>query len=154
MSEEEYQRSLNAVVQKIRTAMTIKQSLERHIQLARKTGRTDLEIGDDIRAKLRGELPDDTIRKYLPTSLKHQEKTNTRYAGLIPHPPQPVIEIEPEPTGTYTGPLPSIPKPQEDRKIKLDTGKFRSDLRIALINGAKVWLTYNNNNEVISVVEV
>ena len=97
MSEEEYQRSLSAVVQKIRTAMTIKQSLERHIQLARKTGRTDLEIGDDIRAKLRGELPDDTIRKYLPASLKHQEKTNTRYAGLIPHPAPDIIEIEPEP---------------------------------------------------------
>lgn len=145
MSEEEYQRSLSAVVQKIRTAMTIKQSLERHIQLARKTGRTDLEIGDDIRAKLRGELPDDTIRKYLPASLKHQEKTNTRYAGLIPHPAPDIIEIEPEPPKVIAMP---------NNRIKLDTAKFRSDLRIALINGDKVWLTYNNANEVISIIEV
>ena len=152
MSEEEYQRSLSAVVQKIRTAMTIKQSLERHIQLARKTGRTDLEIGDDIRTKLRGELPDDTIRKYLPTSLKHQEKTNTRYAGLIPHtkqpnipaPPQPIIDIE---QSSNTEPL------IVDRKVRLDTAKFRSDLRIALINGDKIWLTCNSANEVIKISE-
>jgi hypothetical protein len=41
-----------------------------------------------------------------------------------------------------------------DKKIMLDTGKFRSDLRIALINGAKVWLKFNSANEVISIIEM
>jgi hypothetical protein len=35
----------------------------------------------------------------------------------------------------------------------LDTGEFRSDLRIALINGAKVYLKFNNLNEVIEMKE-
>jgi hypothetical protein len=82
------------------------------------------------------------------------EESNTEYENSDTHSPtQRIVEIEPEaepikPISTPT------PIPTADRKVMLDTGKFRSDLRIALINGAKVWLQYNNSNEVISVVEV
>ena len=63
-----------------------------------------------------------------------------REVEIVREPPKPVNE----PITILTG----------DRKVKLDTGKFRSDLRIALINGDKVWLKYNQANEVISIIEM
>ena len=77
--------------------------MQRLVQVGRRTGRTDLEIGDDIRNTLRGQLSDVTIRKYLPSSMKHEEKANTGYAiksiasgrRQIPPLPQPVVEVEP-----------------------------------------------------------
>ena len=76
MSDEEYHRQLKKFVQDIRTSLTIKKSFERLVQIGRRTGLTDIQIGDDIRAEFKGELPDVTIRKYLPPSFKHQEKSN------------------------------------------------------------------------------
>ena len=57
-----------------------------------------------------------------------------------------IVEIIPEPE-----PAKAIPTP--NNRIRLDTAKFRSDLRIALINGDKVWLKYNSQNEVIEITE-
>jgi hypothetical protein len=152
MSDDEYQRLLDQLPQKLFAVMSWKKYLGRLIQAGRKTGRTDLEIGDDIREKLRGQLDDSTVRRYLPISMKHEEKTNKADARIlrasppyIPAPPQPIVDIEPEPPKAI---------PTGDRKIKLDTAKFRSDLRIALINGDKVWLKYNSDNEVISIIEM
>ena len=62
-----------------------------------------------------------------------------REAEIVREPPKPINELIAIPTG--------------DRKIMLDTGKFRSELRIALINGAKVWLSHNNAKEVIKIDE-
>lgn len=161
MSDEEYHRQLKKFVQDVRSALSIKKSFERLVQIGRRTGLTDIQIGDDIRAEFKGELPDVTIRKYLPPSFKHQEKSNIRYSDAIR-----VSHIQPD-----TFPPPEIPQDAEiirepakpidqaitistdDKQIMLDTGKFRSDLRIALINGAKVWLSYNNAKEVISINE-
>jgi hypothetical protein len=168
MSEEEYNRLLNQFPEKLYAALNWKKYLQRLAYAGRKTGRTDIEIGDDIRKTLRGELDDRTIRKYLPASMKHDEriydKNHPGSARIIPleqsSNTEPIIEVETEQDGTkfqeqvneLVPETVSISTP--DRKIKLDTGKFRSDLRIALINGDKVWLEYNNAHEVISIKEM
>lgn len=81
-----------------------------------------------------------------------EHKEPPKFSGSSPHydPPSPeaVREAEIIPIGAPDEPLPI---PTGDKKIMLDTGKFRSDLRIALINGAKVWLSYNNAKEVIKI---
>ena len=152
MSDEEYHRQLKKFVQDVRSALSIKKSFERLVQIGRRTGLTDIQIGDDIRAEFKGELPDSTIRKYLPPSFKHQEKANLYLkhdAILVSHsqpdtfsPSQPVREAE------------IIPErqPQPLPRIKFNTDTFRRELRIALINGDTVWLTYNNG-EVIEMKE-
>lgn len=162
MSDEEYHRQLKKFVQDVRSALSIKKSFERLVQIGRRTGLTDLQIGDDIRAEFKGELPDVTIRKYLPPSFKHQEKSNTRYSDAI-HVSHPKTEIPPPPHVTQDadidpeGPIGphridepiQIPKP--DREIILDCNKFRSELRIATLNGSKVKLRTNGANEVIEI---
>jgi hypothetical protein len=62
-----------------------------------------------------------------------------REAEIVREPPKPIDQ--------------AITIPSENKQIMLDTAKFRSDLRIALINGAKVWLSYNNAKEVIKINE-
>ena len=151
MSDDEYNRLLKQFPEKVYGALTWRTYFQRLVNAGRRTGRTDLEIGDDIQKEYKGEIPDVTVRKSLPDSFKHQEFTNRPKAIKIiasepdiPVPAQPIVEIEPEPPKV-------IPTP--NNRIKLDTGKYRSNLRIALINGDKVRLTYNSANEVIEITE-
>ena len=43
----------------------------------------DIEIGDDIRNELKGQLDDRTVRRYLPSSMKHNEKIREGFAGIM-----------------------------------------------------------------------
>jgi hypothetical protein len=140
--------------------MTVKQSLERLVQAGRRTGLTDLQIGDDIRRELKGELPDVTIRKYLPSSMKHQEmsrqpNTNNKFAihvsqnePKIPPPTQEIKEVIPDPPFTEeernkvhkimdTVTIATHPRPDE---IILDCKKFRTELRVGTLNNSKLKL--------------
>ena len=87
--------------------------------------------------------------------LHNQRRLVVPEEPTIPPPPQPILDVEPEQAKALLDeirPGKSIIAPTGDRKIKLDTGKFRSDLRIALINGDKVWLEHNTK-EVIKIIE-
>lgn len=96
MSEDEYTRLLNQFPEKLHAAMNWKTYLNRLVQVGRRTGRTDVEIGDDIKRTLRGQLDDRTIRLYLPPSMKHEEKIRNLRQRFPQIPPQPIIEVEPE----------------------------------------------------------
>jgi hypothetical protein len=74
MSEEEYNRLLKQFPDKLKNAIRWKKYFERLVQAGRRTGRSDIQIGDDIRKELKGQLDDRTIRAYLPESMKHMEK--------------------------------------------------------------------------------
>ena len=103
------------------------------------------------------------LRRILPDEAKHTEKLRTydRKSNKpdIPPPPQvlshdEVIKIVRERQNVEPKAIDEpIIIPTDHKQIMLDTGKFRSDLRIALINGAKVWLSYNNAKEVIKIDE-
>lgn len=73
MSEEEYTRLLKQFPAKLQGALTWKKYFERLVHAGRRTGRMDIEIGDDIRNELKGQLADSTVRTYLPSSFKHME---------------------------------------------------------------------------------
>ena len=110
MSEEEYIRLLNDFPAKLHAVLNWKKYFERLVHVGRRTGRTDIKIGDDIRNMLSGQLDDRTIRAYLPPSMKHQEKVrNLRHKDpqivVDPHPPpEQIVEIipDPEPAKTMT----------------------------------------------------
>ena len=102
-------------------------------------------------------LPESATRSYNKPNLtnvkiKNQTRLVVPEEPSIPPATQQFIEAEiisqREPPKAIDRPI-AIP----DRRIKLDTAKFRSDLRIALINGDKVWLKYNSQNEVIEITE-
>ena len=101
MSDDEYNRLLKQFAEKVRGALTWRTYFQRLLNAGRRTGRTDLEIGDDIRREYRGEIPDVTLRKSLPNSFKHQEFTNKPKAIKIiasePEiPPPPEVHREAE----------------------------------------------------------
>ena len=101
MSDDEYNRLLKQFAEKVRGALTWRTYFQRLVNAGRRTGRTDLEIGDDIRREYRGEIPDVTLRKSLPNSFKHQEFTNKPKAIKIiasePEiPPPPEVHREAE----------------------------------------------------------
>jgi hypothetical protein len=101
MSDDEYNRLLKQFAEKVRGALTWRTYFQRLVNAGRRTGRTDLEIGDDIRREYRGEIPDVTLRKSLPNSFKHQEFTNKPKAIKIiasePEiPPPPEVHQEAE----------------------------------------------------------
>lgn len=101
MSDDEYNRLLKQFAEKVRGALTWRTYFQRLLNAGRRTGRSDLEIGDDIRREYRGEIPDVTLRKSLPNSFKHQEFTNKPKAikiiasePEIPPPPEVVREAQ------------------------------------------------------------
>jgi hypothetical protein len=167
MSDDEYHRLLKQFVQKVRNVINIKQSLERLVQAGRKTGLTDLQIGDDIRRELKGELPDVTIRKYLPSTMKHEEKTNKRYAinyriskqedsnnkeinlPDIPPPRQEIKEVHLE-GHPYQYVKEFVGSNDPDYELILDCKKFRTELRMGTLNNSKLKLKVKDN-EVIKV---
>lgn len=114
---------------------------------------------DISRARLYDLIPPEKKRPYKLAASKNVQKLDNQARLVVPEeptiPPPPrvvrEVEIVREPPKPVNEPI-SIP--MGDRKVKLDTGKFRSDLRIALINGDKVWLKYNSANEVISIIEM
>ena len=116
MSDDEYNRLLKQFAEKVRGALTWRTYFQRLVNAGRRTGRTDLEIGDDIRREYRGEIPDVTLRKSLPNSFKHQEFTNKPKAikiiasePEIPPPPEVHREAEIIPIGAPDEPLPIPP---------------------------------------------
>ena len=153
MTEEQYRNVLNNIAGSFGR---LKDQVNQAFEIGRALGLTDMQIGNDVRSKIKGLMSTSTIQRMLPETAKHQERNPTRNKPVvklttqptIPSPPQPIIEIEPEPPKAIDRPI-AIP----DRRIKLDTAKFRSDLRIALINGDKIWLKYNSQNEVIEITE-
>ena len=151
MSDDEYQRLLDQLPQKLFAVMSWKKFLERLIQAGRKTGRTDLEIGDDIRNKLRGQLDESTVRRYLPITMKHEEKTNKGNARMLHASP---AYIPPVSHTVREAEIIPEAKPPSKPPIRFNTDRFRRELRIALINGDTVLLYCNDANEVISIIEV
>jgi hypothetical protein len=188
VSEDEYNRLLKQFPAKIHAVLSWKKYFERLVQAGRRTGRSDIQIGDDIRKELKGELPDDTIRKYLPSSFKHQEFTN-KEAGKFPASTRqlannnkgtalPLPDIPPmkheikeavkyeEPEGVYmSGKIMTDPpymeaerehvkefegKNKTDYELTLDCKKFKSELRMALMNNSKLKLLVKDN-EVIKI---
>lgn len=153
-TEEEYDRLLKEFAHKVRTSITLRQSFERLIKAGMKTGRTDMQIGDDIRNELRGELSDRTIRRYLPESFKHMEKRNIsidhadRVRISSEAEPEPEKEFIVEKVDEYIAAVPDVPIETE---IILDCNKFRSELRIGLTNSAKLKL-YVRNNQVSKIL--
>jgi hypothetical protein len=165
MSEDEYNRLLKQFVQKVKNAIHVRVIFDRLIVAGRKTGRTDLQIGDDIRNEFKGELPDSTIRKYLPESFKHTEKGNMRYRSAsakqltnnnkeidIPPPKQEIKEVEPE--SRYLGDIGKDQSKEFDveyiPEVILDCQKFRTELRMGTLNNAKLRLQVKNN-EVVKI---
>ena len=161
MTKEEYQNALNNIAG---TFGTLRDQVNNAFEIGRSLGLNDMQIGNDVRSKIKGLMSTSTIQRMLPDTAKHQEKKRAAAVKMnanqvrlvvpeeptIPPRPETVVEVEPEPPKPIDEP---IAIPTGDRKIKLDTGKFRSDLRIALINGDKVWLIYDSRNEVIKIVE-
>ena len=101
MSDDEYHRLLREFPEKVRGALTWRTYFQRLINAGRRTGRSDLEIGDDIRREYQGEIPDVTLRKSLPGSFKHQEFANRPKAIKIiasepDIPPPPEVHKEAE----------------------------------------------------------
>ena len=103
MSDDEYQRLLKQFPERVNNYINWKKYFERLVQAGRRTGRSDIEIGDDIRNEMRDQLDERTIRAYLPQSMKHMEKRKLslelkpKYEDLNPHPPPPrIVEIQPE----------------------------------------------------------
>lgn len=160
MSEDEYNRLLKELPKKLITALDSHKFIERFIQVGRKTGRTDLQIGDDARAEMGGLIPDRTLRSYLPLSMKHGEKIRLRpeFAADLPQnkgpepkiPPLPEIrrevESDPEPEPQPQAQAQPIPKDPV-----LDCNKFRSELRTGLLNNSKLHLKINSLNEVVAI---
>jgi len=172
MSDDEYHRLLKKFAQDVRNALTIKKTFERLIQAGRRTGLTDIQIGDDIKKELKGELGDSTVRKYLPHTMKHEEKINKRYALRVAHQSeQPEIDIPPpshqvvKVAETYEE-IPMSVEPLSTEHVKefvvdlpigheiiLDCRKFKTELRMGTLNNAKLKLKVKDN-EVIKVVEI
>jgi uncharacterized protein (UPF0335 family) len=107
---------------------------------------------------------DRTIRRWLPTEATRSY--SPRAIGQMsnskkpqnPNNEEPELEFVVEKVDEYIANVPREPEPEPpapagDRKVRLDTAKFRSDLRIALINGDKIWLTCNSANEVTKISE-
>ena len=164
MSEDEYNRLLKQFPEKLQGALTWKKYLERLSLVGRRTGRTDRQIGDDIRKELRGQLDDRTIRHYLPTTFKHMEhasehKEPEKIAGSepnIPPPPQVIKEAESEPekefivekVDEYIAAVPDVPIETE---IILNCKKFGTELRLGLLNNSNLKL-YIRNNQVSKIL--
>ena len=154
-TEEEYDRLLKQFPEKLQGALTWKKYFERLVQAGRRTGRTDIQIGDDIRKELRGQLDDRTIRYYLPASFKHEEKIRPQFAEKfaannnqpdIPPPPQVIQEVETEPPKPIDEPI-HIPEHQ----ITLNCRKFGTEIRMGLLNNAILKLRIDKLNQVISI---
>jgi hypothetical protein len=165
MTEEQYQTALNNIAE---TFGTLRDQVSSAFQSGRALGLNDVQIGNDVRSRIKGLVSTKTIQNILPQTAKHMQHASkhksepVNFTGsyqprlIVPEepkiPPRPQVmqELEPEPPKAINEP---IPISFADTEIMLDTGKFRSDLRIALINGAKVRLRINNRNEVISMKE-
>lgn len=117
MSEEEYTRLLKQFPQKLKDVLNWSKYFERLVNVGRRTGRTDIEIGNEIRKELRGEIDDRVIRRYLPASMKHDRtihnNNSTDTVRRIPleqsSPPPAIVEIQPEPEAE---PEQQLPKKQ------------------------------------------
>lgn len=171
MSEEEYNRLLKQFPDKLKGVLNWRKYFERLVGAGRKTGRSDIRIGDDVRKELKGEIDDRTIRRYLPESMKHIEHSSEESSGQSvrftkkPDSNDKEINIPVKHTVKYVEPQEAVEKgiPQEhikefetgisEYKVILDCRKFQADLRIALLNKSKVSLLINNN-EVVRMKEI
>ena len=162
MTEEQYRNVLNNIAGSFGT---LRDQVNQAFEIGRALGLNDMQIGSDVRSRIKGLMSTSTIQRMLPETAKHQEKKRAAAVKLtakqryIPPPPKvlshdEVIQIVRERQNVEPKAIDEpITIPTGDKQIMLDTGKFRSDLRIALINGAKVWLSYNNAKEVIKINE-
>jgi hypothetical protein len=102
-------------------------------------------------ATIRRGLPDQSKKSTKPGPRKsNQMITYSNQARLVVPKEQPTIPPPPQ-TVTEAEIIPERQPPPLPR-IKFNTDTFRRELRIALINGDTVWLTYNNG-EVIEMKE-
>ncbi len=149
MSEEEYNRLLKQFPEKLKGVLSWKKYFERLVQAGRRTGRSDIQIGDDIRKELKGQLDDRTIRNYLPNSMKHMEHARepdqrSGYTKQVANnnkeieiPPAPVIihgETIQDAEHMVFRRKADLPKEfvgsnDPDYELILDCNKFRTELR-------------------------
>jgi hypothetical protein len=164
MSEDEYNRLLKQFPEKLQGALTWKKYFERLVQAGRRTGRTDIEIGDDIRNELKGQLADSTVRNYLPPTMRHQEKANL----YLKHDALKTSASESEAEPLNEGEIPEPPRKTRltyettegkdvlseipiETEIILNCKKFATELRMGLLNNANLKL-YVRNNQVSKIL--
>ena len=102
MTKEEYRNVLNNIAGSFGT---LKDQVNQAFEIGRALGLSDMQIGSDVRSKIKGLMSTSTIQRMLPDTAKHQERNPTRNKPVvklttqptIPSPAQPIIEIEPEP---------------------------------------------------------
>ena len=160
MTEDEYHIALNNIADSFGT---LRDQVNHAFEVGRKVGLDDMQIGNDIRVKLRGLVSPATIRAMLPDAAKHQETVRKDYVlksstsqPNIPPPPQVVREAETEtqgyvverepPKAIYDEPI-HIP----DREVILACRKFSTEIRIGLLNNAVLKLKVDKSNNVISI---
>jgi hypothetical protein len=159
MSEDEYNRLLKQFPEKLHGVLNWKTYFERLVQSGRRTGRTDIQIGDDIRKELKGQLDDSTVRHYLPPSFKHMEHASEHkeplkirgspepeYKPQIPPPSQEIQEAE-----VHIEPRQSQAQPEVNTDPILDCRRFGTELRMGLLNNSKLHLKINRLNEVVAI---
>ena len=117
------------IVSGIESVIKNRDIINQRLDEGRRLGFSDIEIGDAIRRESKGKLSDVTVRKYLPETAKHMEKSRAQFAKppfanrrlVVPEepkiPPPPEIhqeaEIIPSPISITIGaPGESLPIPK------------------------------------------
>lgn len=169
MTEDEYQKALNNITG---TFDTLRNQIINAFEIGRAAGLDDMQIGNDIRTRIKGLVDASTIRRMLPDSAKHMKhaseprnlrgsKPDARNLRAYIKPPnqnqarlvleeQPKIPPPPQRLEEAHVTLEAEPDNDDNGEILLDCNKFRSDLRIALLNNAKIKLKIRNS-QVIAI---
>ena len=105
MTKEEYRNVLNNIAESFGT---LKDQVNHAFEVGRALGLTDIQIGNDVRSKIKGLMSTSTIQRMLPETAKHQERDPTRNKRVVN------LTTQPNPNRRLVVPEePTIPPPPE-----------------------------------------